>query len=129
MQLLVGVLLLVGWVRHARGAGTGPVVAHTALMVGYLVPWAVFIATGHPVWAWGAVGVLSIGIPFGDVLMVHRSRRIRGERRPGLRDYGPAIGDVFAGRMPAKVAFHALFGGVVFFGSVGVAIGATVVAA
>ncbi|RAF63540.1 hypothetical protein DN546_34615 [Burkholderia multivorans] len=75
------------------------------------------------------MGVLCIGIPFGDVLMMHRSRRIRGERRPGLRDYGAAIGDVFAGRMPAKVAFHALFGGLVFFGSIAVAIGATAAAA
>lgn len=126
VQLLVGVLLLAGWARYARGAGAGPVLAHIALMVGYLVPWAVFIVTGQPVWAWGAVGVLCVGIPFGDVLMVHRSRRMRGERRPGLHDYGAAIGDVLAGRMPAKVALHALFGGVVFFGSVGVAIGATV---
>lgn len=97
-------------------------------MVGYLAPWAVFIATGAPIWAWVSVVVLVIGIPFGDALMVGRSRAIRRESNPGLRDYGSAVGTVFAGRMPPKVTFHALFSAAVFFGSLGVAIAATVAA-
>lgn len=126
IQAIAGIMLLVGWARHARGAAAGSVLAHTLLMVGYLVPWSVFIADGSPVWAWSAVAVLFVGIPFGDAMMVGRSRRIRGEVNPGMRDYGSAIGTVFAGRMPPKVTFHALFSAAVFFGSVGVAIAATV---
>lgn len=128
IQAAVGVMLLVGWARHARGAGAGAVLTHALLMVGYLVPWSLFIATGAPAWAWTAIGVLFVGIPFGDAMMVGRSRSIRGERNPGLRDYGSAIGSVFAGRMPRKVTFHAIFSAAVFFGSLGVAIGATVAA-
>lgn len=128
IQAVVGVTLLVGWARHARGAGAGPVLAHLLLMVGYLAPWAVFTATGVPVWAWISVAVLVIGIPFGDALMVGRSRAIRKEVNPGLRDYGVAIRTVFAGRMPPSVTFHALFSAAVFFGSLSVAIAATIAA-
>lgn len=125
VQAAVGIFLFLAWARHARGGSAGAVLAHTMLMVCYLVPWAVFIATGIVTWAWLAVVVLTIGIPFGDVLMVRRSRSLRGERSAGLRDYGAAVADVFAGRMPRRVAFHALFGAVVYFGSLGIALAAT----
>lgn len=70
--------------------------------------------------------MLTFGIGFGDAMMVRRFRGLVGETRPGMRDYGAAIGDVFTGRMPAKVTFHAAFSAVVYFGSIAVAIGATI---
>ncbi|MEV7620050.1 hypothetical protein AB0N59_07900 [Microbacterium sp. NPDC089321] len=129
VQAAVGTMLLVGWARHARGAAAGSVLSHAMLMVGFLVPWSLFIASGSPFWAWAAVAVLFVGIPFGDAMMVGRSRSIRGETNPGLRDYGSAVGTVFSGLMPPKVTFHALFSAVVFFGSVALAVVATIGAA
>lgn len=126
IQAGVGVSLLIGWARHARGAGAALVLPHILLMVGFLVPWSMFAATGDVLWAWASIGVLLIGIPFGDAMMVRRSRRIRGESNPGLRDYGPAIATAFAGRLPPTVTFHAIFSAVVFFAPLGVAIAATV---
>ncbi|HWI30273.1 MAG TPA: hypothetical protein VNT50_02175 [Microbacterium sp.] len=126
IQAIVGVTLLVGWVRHARGADSRVVSAHVALMVVYLAPWIAFLATGAAGWAWVAFGVLLVGIPFGDAMMTRRARRVRGETNPGMRDYGLAIGMVFTGKLPPRVIFHALFAPVVFFGSLAVAIGATV---
>lgn len=85
-----------------------------------------FTLTAGVVWAWIAVGVLTFGIGFGDAMMVRRFRRLVGDTRPGLRDYGAAIGAVFTGRLPARVTFHAAFSAVVYFGSIAVAIAATV---
>ncbi len=128
IQAIVGTLLLVGWARHARKSGVGSVVTHSTLMVAYLVPWVAFTLTGAIWLAWAAVTVLIVGIPFGDSLMVRRTRRIRGETSFGLRDYGLAVQVLLATRLPPKVTFHAMFSAVVFFGSVGVAIAATVAA-
>lgn len=126
IQAVVGTTLLVGWARRAR-SGVAPAV-HAVIMLVCLAGWVVFVVTGLVAWAWAAVAALCAGIPFGEVMMVRRSRSIRRERNPGLRDYGSAIRTVFEGRMPPRVTFHALFSAVVFFGSLGVAIGATVAA-
>lgn len=128
VQAVVGVMLLWGWARHARGVGAPAVFTHAGVMVICLALWVVFVLTGTPLWAWLAVGALAVGIPFGETLMVRRARRLRGATRPGLRDYAASIGDVVSRRMPPAVSFHALFSAVVFFGSLGVAIGASVAA-
>lgn len=128
IQAAVGVSLLVTWARHGRRTAAAAVLAHVSFMVIGLALWVTYLATGGALWPWLAVTTLCVGIPFGEVMMVRRSRRIRGTRRPRLADYGAAIGTVFAGRMPPRVGFHALFSAAVFFGSLGVAIGATVAA-
>lgn len=125
VQAVVGIMLLVGWARHARGAGSAAVLVHVVVATVALACWIVFVMVGPALWAWFAVAALCIGIPFGETQMVARSRRVRGEASAGLRDYGLAVGTVFAGQLPARVTFHALFSAVVFFGSLGVAIGAT----
>jgi len=126
IQAGAGVALLAGWIRHARGAGRRAVIVHVVLMLSALAAWTLFAFTGELVWAWCACAILTVGIGFGDYMMVRRHRALEGQSRPGLGDYGPAIGAVFRGRMPAKVTFHAVFSAVVYFGSIGVAIAASV---
>lgn len=125
VQASVGTWLLIGWARHGR-PNPGPVIAHAALMVGTLTLWVLFLATGDVLWAWATLAGFMLGIPFGETMMVRRSRRLRGITDGSAADYGRSIADVFRGRMPAKVAFHALFSAVVFFSCLGVCIGATV---
>lgn len=128
IQAAVGVIMLAGWVRHARGADAHRVVPHVALMILFLAPWLAFILTGSAWWPWAALTVLLIGIPFGDFVLLDRARRVRETEGKGMRGYGVALQAIFAGQLPGKVAFHALFAPVVFFGTLGVAIGATVAA-
>jgi hypothetical protein len=97
-------------------------------MVAYLAPWVMFVITGAAWWAWAAIAVLMVGIPFGERMMRWRSRSARGQASPGSGDYVRAVADVFAGRLPPRVTFHAIFSAAVFFGSLGVAVGATVTA-
>ncbi len=126
IQVGVGIALFVGWLRHAHGAGRPAVSAHVSLMLIAFASWTVFVATDAVVWAWCAWAILTVGIGFGDYMMVRRYRGLEGMTRPGLGDYAPAIGAVFRGRMPGKVAFHAVFSAVVYFGSLGVAIAASI---
>lgn len=128
VQAVVGVTLLVSWARHARGRNAGLVLTHTVAMIGFLIPWTVFLATGAPVWAWAGWVVLLVFIGFGDATMVRRARAVRGGSSRGLRDYGSAVVVVATGGLGPRVAFHALFAPVVFFTALGVAIGATVAA-
>jgi hypothetical protein len=95
-------------------------------MLAAFASWTTFAISGGLAWAWCAVGILTAGIGFGDYMMVRRYRHLEGSSRPGLGDYGPAIGAVFTGRLPVRVAFHAVFSAVVYFGSLGVAIAASV---
>lgn len=122
VQAWIGVTLFRSWIAHGRGHHRRAILTHAALMFSYLVPWTLLLVTGSPVWAWIAVAVLTVGIPFGETLMVARSRRLHGAQPAGLRDYGTSISDVFGGRMPRRVAFHALYSAAVYFGSLGVAI-------
>jgi len=129
IQATVGVTLLVSWARRARGQSAALVWTHAVAMVGFLVPWTVFIVTGDPPWAWVGFGVLLVFIGFGDATMVRRERALAGETNPGLRDWVPAARVALSGRLGRRTAFHTWFSGVVFFSALGVAIGATVAAA
>lgn len=128
VQGTVGVWLLTGWARHGRPY-TGAIVAHVVSVFVMLALWITFLATGAVGYAWAAQVALVVGIPFGETMMVRRSRKLRGVTTKRLADYGAAVVDVFRGRLPAPVVFHALFAGVVFFSALGVCIGATVSAA
>lgn len=126
IQAVAGSTLLSRWARHARGANTSTVLTHVVIMLACVAGWVTFVVTETVLWAWLSWGVLAVGIPFGEVQMVGRIRHHRGETSPGMRDYGHAIRGVFTGALPSLVAFHAMFSAVVFFGSLGVAIGATI---
>lgn len=128
IQALVGTMMLAGWVRHARGAQARLVLPHVALMVLFLTPWTAFVLTGVAWWAWAAVLVLTVGIPFGDAVLLQSARRVRGEEGRGAAGYAVAVRALVARQLPGRVAFHALFAPVVFFGSLGIAIGATAAA-
>jgi hypothetical protein len=127
IQGAVGVSLLIGWARHGRRYA-GAVVTHVVVVLVMLGLWITFLATGAVAFAWTAQVVLALGIPFGETMMVRRSRQLRGITTKRLSDYGRAVVDVFRGRLPGPVVFHALFAGVVFFSALGVCIGATVAA-
>lgn len=128
-QAAAGVALLIGWARHAHRAGARAVITHVVVVLACLASWIAFVVTDSVLWAWLPVIGLCIGIPFGETQMVAHSRRVRGEAPAGMRDYVRALGTVFTGRLPALVTFHAIFSAVVFFGSLGVAIGATIAGA
>lgn len=126
IQAAVGVSLLVSWARHARGGSSGAVLTHALMMVGFLVPWAVFIATGVALWAWLGFVVLVAFIGFGDAVAMRRARALRGWASSGIRDYFPTIKVVFSRALGRRTLFHMCFSGVVFFSTLAVAIVATV---
>ncbi len=126
IQAAVGVTLLASWARHAHGQDAGVVLPHALAMVGFLAPWTAFLTTGAPVWAWIGFGVLTVFIGFGDTAMVRRSRTVRGVSGAGLRDYWPAVRVAMSGALGRRTIFHAWFSPVVWFGTLAVAILATV---
>lgn len=126
IQALVGVTLFVSWLRHGRGQSARLIVTHAVMMVSFLVPWVAFIATSAPVWAWVGFGILLVFIGFGDYAVVQRTRAVRGETNRGLRDELLAVKMALSGRFGRTLVFHAIWSPVVFFGALGIAIGATV---
>ncbi|MFD4958393.1 hypothetical protein [Microbacterium sp. NPDC058389] len=128
IQAAVGATLLVSWARHARGRDAGLVLTHVTMMIGFLVPWTAFVATGVVAWAWAGFAILLVFIGFGDATMVRRARAVTGVSEPGARDYWRAVRVALKGRLGWRVTFHALFAPVVFFGSLAVCIIATVAA-
>ncbi len=125
VQMTAGVVLLTRVLRAGHGIGTA-VASHVGSGVAALVFWLLFVATGVVLWAWLTFVALTVGNTVGDGLLRDRARRLSG-RSDGLwRDYGAAIAAVFRGQMPGLVTFHALFAGVVYFGCLGICIGATI---
>lgn len=118
IQAAVGVVLLTGWWRHGR-ASKAVVAAHVGPALLAFALWAVFVLDGSVGWGWASLGVLTVANTFGDELLRARARRLVG-RRSFWRDYGAAVVAVLRGRFPRPVTFHALFAGVVYFGSSGV---------
>lgn len=115
IQALVGVFLLVKWGRGGRHAPR-IVLVHVVLNLTAIAAWVVFLVTGVLWIAWTSFAVLTVGNGFGDALMLARARRVHGASDRFGRGYADALRAVFTGRMPAHVAFHALFSGVVYFG-------------
>ncbi|MBD3942760.1 hypothetical protein IF188_13750 [Microbacterium sp. NEAU-LLC] len=126
IQAAVGVALLMSWARHARGQDAGLIVTHVVAMLGFFVPWTLFIATREPLWAWVGFVVLVAFIGFGDTEVVRRTSRDRGVARPRLPDYWRSMVAVCAGRYGRALQFHTLFSAAVFFPALYVAIAATV---
>lgn len=125
VQAAAGVALLMSWARHARGQDAGLIVTHVVTMLGFFVPWTLFIVTGEPWWAWAGFIVLVVFIGFGDTEVVRRTSRDRGVTKPGMRDYWRSMVAVSAGRYGRTLQFHTFFSAVVFFPALGVAIAAT----
>jgi hypothetical protein len=114
IQSAAGITLLAGWLNHGRPKAA-VVVGHAGTSVVALGLWVVFVATGHAIWGWIAVGLITIGNGVGDHLLVERWRRQTSSRAAFFTDYTRTIGSVFAGRLPGQVTFHAIFAGVVYF--------------
>jgi len=127
IQVVAGLVLLLGWWRHGRRSAAS-VVGHVVANGSAGLVWVVFAVTGAIGWAWASFVLLTIGNTLGDALLRRRWRGMAGRSDGYGRDYGGAIGAVFRGRMPKAVVFHALFAGAVYFSCLGVAIGATVAA-
>lgn len=120
VQAIVGSVLLAGWWRHGR-ASLPMVVAHVAPAVLALGLWVMFVVDESVAWGWASFAAITVGNTFGDQLLIGRSRRLHG-RRSFRADYGTAVGAVLRRRFPRPVTFHALFAGVVYFGSLAVCI-------
>ncbi len=126
VQATVGITLAVGWWRHGR-RGAPTVVRHvTGVLLG-LALWVLFTVTGAVPAAWAAFVVLTWGMGFGDEMLLGRVSARTGSSSK-RRNYPAAVRAIFRGEMPWRVAFHALFSPVVFFGALGVSIAATVAA-
>jgi hypothetical protein len=128
IQAAFGVSLLVSWARHAGGRNAGLVLPHILMMVGFLVPWSLYRATGAPVWAWLRLLIRVSFLGFGDATMVRRSRTVTGVTSPGLGDYWPAVRVALSGRLGWRVIVHALMAPVVLLPCLAVCIAATVAA-
>lgn len=125
IQGAFGLTLLIDWVRHARGRGARTVVWHVVLSVSGLVFWVWFVVTGALAPAWIAFAIITTGNTFGDIMLLRRARRIDPEAKTLWQRYRVAIGALGRGKLPPRVSFHALFSGVVYFGCLGVCLGAS----
>lgn len=124
VQAAVGLLLLAGWFAHGRHHGR-VVTAHVASSVAGLGLWLTFLATDRAGWAWGAFVLITVGNTFGDELLRGRWRRLSGVRMSFGKDYAGAVRATLTGKLPGRVTFHALFAGVVYFGTLAVCIAAS----
>jgi hypothetical protein len=129
IQGAVGLTLFIGWLRHANGRNPRTVVAHLVLSLSGLAFWVWFVVTGSIVPAWIAFAIITAGNTLGDMMLLGRARRLAPEATTLAQRYGVALSAMFRGKLPPRVAFHAVFSGVVYFGCLGVCIGATVAAA
>lgn len=123
VQASVGVSLAVTWWRHGRH-GAATVQTHAAAAVLGLVLWAAFLATESLVAAWSAFAAITLGNTYGDTMLLGRVRSRTGTSSK-RRNYPVAVAAIFRGQMPPRVAFHAVFAGVVYFSCLGVCIAAT----
>lgn len=123
LQALVGVSLALGWWRHGRH-GASTVLVHVAAATVGLALWVTFVVTASVVAAWLAFVAITVGNTYGDEMLLGRVRGRTGTTSK-RRNYPAAISAIFRGQMPPRVAFHAVFAGVVYFGCLGVSIAAT----
>ena len=128
VQGAVGLSMLIGWLRRGRGRGGGTIAVHVVSSLLGLALWIVFLATGALLPAWLALLSITVGNVYGDRMLLGRARRIDPSAITVWQRYGVALSAIFRGKLPPRVAFHALFAGVVYFTCLGVCIGATVAA-
>jgi hypothetical protein len=98
---------------------------HVAAAVIGLALWVTFVVTGSLVTAWAAFVAITVGNTYGDKMLLGRVRGRTGTTSK-RRNYPVAVTAIFRGEMPRRVAFHAVFAGVVYFGCLGVCLAATV---
>lgn len=123
IQASVGVSLAVTWWRHGRHAAP-TVYVHAAASTAGLMLWVTFVVTANLVAAWSALVAITVGNTYGDKMLLGRVRS-RTRTTSKRRNYPVAIAAIFRGQMPPRVAFHAVFAGVVYFSCLGVCIAAT----
>lgn len=122
VQASVGISLAMTWWRRRRTTSTVTIHA-TAAALG-LGLWVAFVVTDNLVAAWASFAAITVGNTFGDEMLLARVRGKTGTASK-RRNYPVAISAIFRGLMPWRVAFHALFAGVVYFGCLGVCIAST----
>ena len=123
IQASVGVSLALTWWRHGRH-GAPTVQTHVAAAAVGLALWVTFVATANLVAAWSAFAAITVGNTYGDEMLLGRVRSRTGTTSK-RRNYPVAVAAIFRGEMPPRVAFHAVFAGVVYFSCLGVCIAAT----
>lgn len=127
LQATVGISLAVSWWQHGRH-GASTVFVHAAAATVGLALWVTFVVTASLVAAWSAFVAITVGNTYGDEMLLGRVRNRTGTTSK-RRNYPVAISATFRGQMPPRVAFHAVFAGVVYFSCLGVSIAATASAA
>lgn len=124
IQALVGIALAVTWWRHGR-QGAPTVRAHVVGEAVGLALWITFVATASLVAAWTAFVAITVGNTYGDKMLLGRVTGRTGTTSK-RRNYPAAVAAIFRGALPRRVAFHALFAGVVYFGCLFACITATI---
>ena len=124
IQALMGASLLATWWRRGRRDAPTVTVHWVAAVLG-LVLWIAFVATDSLVAAWGSFAAITVGNTYGDKMLLARVHHQTGTTSK-RRNYPVVVVSIFRGRMPWRVAFHALFAGVVYFGCLGVCVASTV---
>jgi len=95
----LGVVNLARWLGHGRSSlPAGKAATHIALVVGAIVLWVTFLATGRTLLAWTTFVVITVGQVFGDVLMFASYRARSGVT--GKVAYGAAAKDVMGFKRP-----------------------------
>ncbi len=125
VQAAVGVLLLTSWLGRRR---TPPrtVVTHVTLSVLGVASWITYVLADRLLWAWVALGLITVGNAFGDMVLLRRTRAMGGSHLSTVNAYRLALRSMFKGRLPLRVSFHAMFAGVVWFSTLAVCIVETV---
>jgi hypothetical protein len=130
---MVTLLLLLGWLLQAavglvmftRSPHRRQALTHVIPAIIALALFVVFVFTEEVLWVWLSFAAVTVANTFGDRLLIERERRLTGVAGSFGSDYRTAIRGVFKGRFPAPVAFHGLFAGVVYFGTLALALRAT----
>lgn len=123
VQAAVGASLALRWWRRGR-AGPPTVVAHVMGSAVGLASWTAFVLTSNLAPAWLAVAAITFGNTYGDKILLARVHNRTGTTSKRV-NYPAVLSDIFHGKLPGRVSFHALFAGVVYFSCLGVSIAAT----
>lgn len=124
VQASVGLSLAVTWWRRSR-RGVPTVQIHVAAATLGLALWTAFVMTENLVAAWSTFAAITVGNTYGDKMLLGRAQGHTGTTSK-RRNYPVVVAAIFRGQMPWRVAFHALFAGVVYFSCLSVCIASTV---
>jgi hypothetical protein len=125
---VVGIAVLLSWLRRRRPGSTFPVrmvTAHLLTAVVGLGLWVAYLVTDRVAPAWLAFVAINVTNGVGDAILTGRWRASAGTGRSWLADYRRAVAQVLKGRHPRAATLHGLLGGFTFFSTLVACLAAT----